>query len=121
MNFREVLETLRARVDGTLAVSLLGNDGIPIDSINPGGLPLENIAAEFSTFLKGLRVSSTELDTGVVEQFSLMTTRYTTLLSAVTSDYFLLVILSPDGNYGRARFEAAKAKSDLQDELTWRT
>lgn len=118
MSFRRVLEEIRGSVEGTLAVSLLGLDGIPIDSINPGGLPLESISAEFASFFKGLSLANTELDTGEIQQFSVVTDRYMTFLSAVTSDYFLLVILSTDGNYGRARYELAKAKFKLQDELS---
>lgn len=117
MTFREVLEGLREHVEGTLAVSLLGIDGIPIDAINPAELPLESISAEFASFFKGLKLSNTELQTGEVQQFSVVTDRYLTFLSAVTSEYFLLVILSAGSNYGRARFELAKAKSMLQDEL----
>ncbi|HVR41926.1 MAG TPA: roadblock/LC7 domain-containing protein [Thermoanaerobaculia bacterium] len=117
MTFREVLEEISARVEGTRAVSLMGTDGIAIDTVNPGGLPLENIGAEFGSFFRDLRVSNTELDTGEVRQLTVMTDRYVTLLTSLTSDYFLLVILSADGNYGRARFEMAKAKFKLQDEL----
>jgi predicted regulator of Ras-like GTPase activity (Roadblock/LC7/MglB family) len=117
VNFREFLDEFRTTVEGTLAVTLIGTDGIPIDTVASEGLPLETISAELTSFLKGLRLSNTELDTGDVRQISVMTDRYTSVLSKVTSDYFLLVILSPDGNYGRARFELAKAKFKLQDEL----
>ena len=117
MNFRAVLNELRDRVEGTQAVSLIGRDGIAIDSINPGGLPLESVNAEFAAYAKGLNLSNTELDTGALEQISVVTERYTTILSAVTSEYFLLVVLSADGNYGRARFELGRAKFKLQDEL----
>jgi hypothetical protein len=39
------------------------------------------------------------------------------LLSAVTPEYFLLLVMRPDGNYGRARHELSKAKYALRDEL----
>ena len=118
MNFRGVLDDFRSAVEGTLAVTLIGTDGIPIDTVATRELPMETISAELTSFLKGLRLTNTELDTGDVRQISVVTDRYTTILSQVTSDYFLLVILSPDGNYGRARFELAKAKFKLQDELS---
>lgn len=118
MNFRAALEEFRSSVDGTLAVTLIGTDGIAIDTIAPREVPIDTISAELTSFLKGLRLTNTELDTGDVRQISVMTDRYTTVLSQVTSDYFLLVILSPDASYGRARFELMKAKFKLQDELT---
>lgn len=115
--FRQVLSEIHARVEGALAISLMGLDGIAIDSVNPQQLPIEAIGAEFGSFLKSIRASNTELQTGDVEQFSLVTEAYVTFLSSVTSEYFVLMILSRDGNYGRARFELRKAKYKLQDEL----
>jgi predicted regulator of Ras-like GTPase activity (Roadblock/LC7/MglB family) len=114
--FRQVLSGIRDRVEGTLAVSLIGLDGIAIDSLNEGRVPLDVLGAEFGGFIKSIR-PNTELDTGEVLQFSLVTEKYITFLSAVTPEYFILLVLRPDGNYGRARFELAKAKILLRDEL----
>jgi predicted regulator of Ras-like GTPase activity (Roadblock/LC7/MglB family) len=113
-----VLSELRERVQGTLAVSLIGLDGIAIEALNEKGVPLDVIGAEFGGFIKSIRVSNTELNTGEVLQFSLVTEKYVTFLSAVTPEYFLLLVMQPDGNYGRARFELARAKHLLRDELT---
>ena len=114
--FRDVLSGIRNRVEGTLAVSLIGLDGIAIDSINDARVPLDVLGAEFGGFIKSIRPNA-ELDTGEVLQFSLVTERYITFLSAVTPEYFVLLVLQPDGNYGRARFELARAKNLLRDEL----
>ena len=114
--FRQVLSGIRDRVEGTLAVSLIGLDGIAIDSLNEGSVPLDVLGAEFGGFIKSIRPNA-ELDTGEVLQFSLVTEKYITFLSAVTPEYFILLVLRPDGNYGRARFELAKAKLLLRDEL----
>ena len=114
--FRQVLAGIRDRVEGTLAVSLIGLDGIAIDTLNDGHVPLDVLGAEFGGFVKSIR-PNTELDTGEVLQFSLVTEKYITFLSAVTTEYFILLVLRPDGNYGRARFELSKAKNLLRDEL----
>jgi len=116
--FREVLEGIRDRVEGTRAVSIMDLDGIAIDTINDDHVPLDIMGAEFGGFIKSIRVSNTELDTGEVLQFSLVTEKYITFLSAVAPDYFVLLVLDPDGNYGRARFELSRAKNLLRDELT---
>jgi predicted regulator of Ras-like GTPase activity (Roadblock/LC7/MglB family) len=116
--FKNVLGGIRDRVEGTLAVSLIGLDGIAIESLNPQAVPLDVIGAEFGGFIKSIHVSNTELNTGEVLQFALVTEKYVTFLSQVTPEYFILLVLTPDGNYGRARFELAKAKLLLRDELT---
>jgi predicted regulator of Ras-like GTPase activity (Roadblock/LC7/MglB family) len=115
--FRNILREIRDRVDGTLAVSIIGLDGIAVDSVNEDGVPLEVMGAEFGGFVKSIRLSNTELNTGDVLQFSLVTERYIAFLSAITTEYYVLMVMKPDGNYGRARYELARAKQVLQDEL----
>ena len=118
MSFRGVLDGIRERVDGTLAVSLIGLDGITIDGINPGSVPLDVMGAEFSGFIKSIRLTNTELNTGQVLQFSLVTEKYTAFVSAITAEYYVVLVTTPDGNYGRARFELARAKQLLGEELS---
>lgn len=115
--FRDVLAGVRERVEGAVAVSLIGLDGIAVETINDDNIPLDVLGAEFGGFIKSIRLSNTELNTGEVLQFALVTEKFITFLSAVTPEYFILLVLRPDGNYGRARFELAKAKHLLRDEL----
>ena len=115
--FRKVLAGIRDRVEGTLAISLIGLDGIAVETLNDDRVPLDVLGAEFGGFIKSIRTANTELNTGDVLQFSLVTEKYITFLSAVTTEYYILLVLQPDGNYGRARHELSKAKYLLRDEL----
>ena len=115
--FRDVLTGLRERIEGAIAASLIGLDGIAVETVGDREIPLDVLGAEFGSFIKSIRHANTELDTGEVLQFSLVTEKYITFLSAVTTDYYILLVLRPDGNYGRARFELSKAKYLLRDEL----
>ena len=116
--FKSILEDLQRNVDGTVAISLIGTDGIAIESLERDHFPLEILSAEISSLLKTLRTAKTDLDTGDLEQFVLTTQKYITFLSKVTPEYFILMVLAQGGNYGRARFELKRAKYALQDELT---
>lgn len=115
--FREILQGIRNRVDGTMAITLIGLDGIAIETINDDGVPLDVLGAEFGSFIKSIRLANTELNTGDVQQFALVTEKYVTFMSEVTPEYYVLLVLQPDGNYGRARFELSRAKYLLRDEL----
>src|SRR5256714_14491574 len=115
--FKEVLQGIRDRVEGALAVSLIGLDGIAIDSIKSDAVALDVMGAEFGGFVKSVRLSNTDLNTGDVLQFALVTEKYITFLSAITPADYVLLVMRPDGNYGRARLELAKAKHLLPDEL----
>ena len=116
--FRDVLQDIQRKVDGAIAVSLIGLDGIAIESVNTNGVPIDVMGAEFGGFVKSIRLSNTELNTGDVLQFSIVTEKYTAFLSAVTPEYYVLLVMKPEGNYGRARFELARAKQLLRNELT---
>lgn len=115
--FRDVLMGVRDRVEGAMAASLIGLDGIAVETVGDRNIPLDVLGAEFGSFVKSIRHANTELNTGDVLQFSLVTEKYITFLSEVTPDYYILLVLRPDGNYGRARFELSKAKGMLRDEL----
>ena len=117
MSFRNVLQGIRDRVDGTLAVSLIGLDGISVEKLKGDNVPLDVMGAEFGSFIKSVRLSNTELNTGEILQFSLVTEKYIAFVSEVTPEYYVLLVLKPDGNYGRARFELTRAKQLLRDEL----
>jgi predicted regulator of Ras-like GTPase activity (Roadblock/LC7/MglB family) len=117
VSFRDVLQGIRDRVDGTLAVSLIGLDGISVEKLSGDNVPLDVMGAEFGSFIKSIRLSNTELNTGEILQFSLVTEKYIAFVSEVTPEYYVLLVLKPDGNYGRARFELTRAKQLLRDEL----
>ena len=116
--FRGALEEMGSRIEGFLGVSLLGLDGIAIDSFRRSSdVMLESLGAELGSFVKSVRISSADLNVGNVEQFSLVTDRYITILSSVTAEYFVLLVLDRGGNFGRARYELWKLKFRLRDEL----
>jgi predicted regulator of Ras-like GTPase activity (Roadblock/LC7/MglB family) len=117
-SIKNVLGDIRRRVEGARVVSVIAYDGIPVETVGEHEVPIETIGAEFASFFRSIRLSGTDLHTGEVEQLALVTERYVTFLSAITRDYFILLVLDPQGNYGRARFELGKARRALQPELS---
>lgn len=116
--FATSLSEARGRIEGVLAISLIGLDGIAVETQKVrDDVPIESLAAELGSFVKSIRLTNTELHLGDVEQFSLVTDRYVTFLSEVTEEYYVLLVLERNGNYGRARFELSKLKFKLKDEL----
>ena len=55
---------------------------------------------------------------GEVQQLSVMTDRLTLMVSSVAADYYLLLVLGPEGNYGKARFELRRARLLLEEDLS---
>lgn len=116
--FQDTLRRIAERVEGARAVSLIGMDGIPIDTYGPADDPaFESVAAELGAFAKSAQSPRTHSDGGRIEQIVLVTDLSTAILSRVTSEYYLLLVLSPEGNSGRGRFELKKAGLALEKEL----
>jgi predicted regulator of Ras-like GTPase activity (Roadblock/LC7/MglB family) len=117
--FAERLNRITRRIDGALALSLVAKDGIKVDSVcfDPG-LDLEGLAAEMVSQARSISNNHRELEVGDVQQLSVTTDRVTLMVSSVTSDYYLLLVLGPDANYGRARFELRRARLLLEKDLS---
>lgn len=116
--FQDTLRRIAERVEGTQAVSLVGLDGIPIDSYgSPRELSIESVAAELGAFVRSIEGSRTSMSSAPIQQLAIMTERATAILSRVTEEYYLLLLLAKDGNFGRGRFELQKAALALEKEL----
>lgn len=117
--FEERLRRIQERVGGTLALSLVGLDGIPVESLTPGAeeLDLEAVAVELLTQIRAISDDNRELNVGPVRQFSVTTERYTLMLGSLTDSYFLMLVLDPEGHFGRARFELRRAPLDFERDL----
>lgn len=116
--FQDVLRRIAERVEGARAVSLVGVDGIPIDSYGKmEGLSIESVAAELGAFVKSAQSPNAASQVGTVQQLAMVTDRAITILSRVTEEYYLLLLLSREGNFGRGRFELRRAALSLEKEL----
>lgn len=116
--FLEQLSRISERIGGVLALSLVAKDGIPVESVSSDPeLDIEVLAAELISQARSINENHRQLDVGEVQQLSVLTDRLTLIVSAVTPDYYLLLVLGPDGNYGRARFELRRARLALEQDL----
>jgi predicted regulator of Ras-like GTPase activity (Roadblock/LC7/MglB family) len=117
--FLEQLSRISGRIDGALALSLVARDGMPVESVSSDPeIDLEALAAEMVAQARAISENHRELEVGDVQQLSVTTERVTLMVSTVTPEYYLLLVLGPEGNYGRARFELRRARLLLEDDLS---
>jgi predicted regulator of Ras-like GTPase activity (Roadblock/LC7/MglB family) len=117
--FLERLSRLSSRIEDTQALSLVAKDGIPVESLSSSSeLDLESLAAELIAQARAISDDHRELSVGEVQQFSVTTDRYTFLVSAVTPEYYLLLVLGKRGIYGKARFELRRARLQFEGDLS---
>jgi len=116
--FLERLSSVADRVGGLVAVSLVADDGIPIESVSSRpGVDLEAAAAELVNLARSISKEQRELDVGELQQFTVAGSGLTFVLSRLAGRYWLLAALAPDASLGRARFELRRAELLFEDEL----
>ena len=117
--FLDKLSRISDRIGGVLALSLVAKDGIAVESVSSDpDLDLELLAAELVSQARSITEDHRELQVGDVQQFTVTTDRLTLMVSAVAADYYLLLVLGPEGSYGRARFELRRARLLFADDLS---
>ena len=116
--FRDELKKLTERVPGAQGALIMGLDGITVDKFEPGDLNLDALSAEYLSLVKQTAETNEELGIGRVQEMNFITDRLVAILMSITHEYFLVLALPPNGNFGRARYETRKSTLGLADELS---
>src|SRR5262245_21525403 len=116
--FKETLQEISNRVQDVDCILLMGMDGLPIEKVTRNqSINIESISAEFTSVLRITGQTSREVDAGELEEVIVLLDRMILIMKAITREYFLMMILPPNGNLGCARFELKKAKYALEKEF----
>lgn len=121
MSFLTHLEAVVKDVPGALACSVMGYDGISVETHQLDGamedLELAATWVEYANVLTQLKNAAEMLKTGAVSEVSINSERVITLMRMVTPEYFLVLALKPEGNYGKARYVLRLAAPKVKGEL----
>jgi predicted regulator of Ras-like GTPase activity (Roadblock/LC7/MglB family) len=116
--FSDALARVARRVPEIEVVMIIGTDGIPIEKLLIRPDPnMEAVAAELTTLLRASLSAAADTGLGELLELSMVTERMTTLLVAITPDYFLFAALQPGAILGRARFSLRMAGESLLREF----
>ena len=116
--FADALAAVVRRVPETQVLMIIGTDGIPIEKLMVRPDPnMEAVAAEHTTLLRASLSAAEDTGLGGLQELAITTERMTTLLVAITSDYFLFASLAPGAVMGRARFALRLAGLSLRREF----
>jgi predicted regulator of Ras-like GTPase activity (Roadblock/LC7/MglB family) len=120
MSFRTHLESVVNQVDGALGCSIMGFDGIAVETYQKeeaGELELNGAWVEYANLLSQLRQAAELLKTGEVQEVSVNTESVLTLMRLVSPEYFLVLALRADGNYGKGRYVLRVTSPKIRAEL----
>ena len=121
MSFREHMQKIVESVPGATACTLMGYDGIPIDTYTIGGgeLDVAALLTEYSAATSSLRhVGEEQPLAGSISEVMIATNEITAILRPLNDDYFLAVVLGPTGLSGKARYMMRLAAPALLQALS---
>jgi len=119
MSFSAHLEQVLKQVEGAVACSVMGFDGYAIEtqtSKDPG-IDFEAMLVEYGTVLAKIKETAEGLAAGEVSEVVINTEKLTTIARLLTPQYYLVLALAPEGNYGKGRYALRIAAPKVKAEL----
>lgn len=124
MSFLTHLEAVVNQVEGAIACSVMGFDGIAVETHQAPALAneaadvdLQTAWVEYANLLAQLKNQAESMKTGGVAELSVNTEKLITVMRLVTPEYFVVLAMKPSGNYGKGRYllrlAAPRLKADL--------
>lgn len=118
--FREALEAIIERTDGSVGALIMGTDGIAVEKVlsqEAREANLDVAAAEFTSLVRNAQRTGTDTGLGPLRELAVCLDSVIVIMRLFTRDYFVVLAIKPDGNFGRGRFELRKAELLLAREF----
>lgn len=105
MPFSDILKEVVNGTEGALGAFVVGVDGIPVDEFSvQGDLDLQSMTVEYATLLKEIEKGSRAAHLGSTKEVTVIAERAMIMLRRLNDEYFLVLVIRPDGNFGKGRF-----------------
>jgi len=118
MSFTEVLKEAVERVDGAVSAMIIGVDGISVEEYSSEKLvDLTDLSAEASTMIRDIGLAAENLKLGEAQEFSIISDTCGIIMRRINPEYYLALVIKPDGNYGKGRFILKTAIPKLEAEF----
>lgn len=120
MPYKESLKALTEGVEGGLSAIIMGYDGIAIDEycVEKTSFDLQLLVVEYSNLLRDIKRTVELLENGIMQEVSITTDRLRVLVRVINEQFFLVLVITAAGNYGKGRYllslEALKLRDDLK-------
>ncbi len=118
--FKEALQSIVEKTDGSLGALIMGADGLSVEKFFTDEGEVANLdvtAAEFTSLIRSAGKSGKDLDLGELRELVVSMARVTIVMRLFNKDYFVVLALKPEGNFGRGRYELRKAELILAKEF----
>ena len=118
MNFTDVLKETVDRVDGAVSAMIIAADGIPVEEYTGERLiDLTGLGAEASAMIRDIGLAAENLGLGEAREFSIISDKCGIIIRKINNEYYLALVIKPEGNFGKGRFVLKTAVPKIEGEF----
>lgn len=116
--FREHIEHILSSCDGAVAGTIMGFDGIPLETVSvEPDLDVRTVSTEFSFVIAQVRKAAEILEVGGLEEVAIRSEQLDFLVRVINPEFFLAIVMTPGSNVGKGRFLMRLAQLELRPQL----
>lgn len=118
MDFLQVLKDTVEKVDGAVSAMIIASDGIPVQEyVSEKLIDLTGLGAEASAMIRDIGLAAENLRLGEAREFSIISDTCGIIMRKINDDYYLSLVIKPDGNYGKGRYILKTAVPKIEGEF----
>ena len=118
MSFGDILKNMVTGTEGALGALVVGLDGIPVDEYSVGSeLDMQSLTVEYSSLIKEIEKGSQTVHLGSTNEVTIMAEMAMIMLRRLNEEYFIILVIKPEGNFGKGRFLLRMAVPKLLKEF----
>jgi predicted regulator of Ras-like GTPase activity (Roadblock/LC7/MglB family) len=105
MPFADILKEVVLGTEGAMGALVVGVDGIAVEEFTlDKDIDLQSMTVEYATLLKEIERGSQASQLGSTREVTVIADKAMIMLRRLNDEYFMVLIIKPDGNFGKGRF-----------------
>lgn len=118
MNFSDVLKETVEKVDGAVSAMIIASDGIQVEEyVQEKLVDLTGLGAEASAMIRDISCAAENLRLGEAREFSIISDTCGIIMRKINNEYYLALVIKPEGNYGKGRYVLKTAVPKIENEF----
>lgn len=105
MAFADIIRQVVDGTDGAIGGLIVGLDGIPVEEYSyKSDFDLQSMTVEYSALLKEIEKGSQVTEMGSAKEVTVIADKAMIMLRRLNAEYFFVLVMKPEGNFGKGRF-----------------
>lgn len=119
MAFIEILKDLVTGLNGGMAATIMGTDGLSLEhfSAPKTHYDVDLVAVEYGKVISEIKNAAEVLSLGELEEIVVKTPLADVILQVISPEYYIILVIAQDANVGKARYLLRRAAVKTRKEL----